>query len=844
LVLIPPSEAYRAVFSQAQEIASASGSPFSTLQLLLALFTTPNTARLLLMDHQVNEETLLASLDQLKDDQDVGLKQIERSSLQIARGSAATELKPLHLLASFSLQPKSLGSQLLEQIGLDLRQLARLALSCAEDPQERARLRARYARRPAVLEVAHLDTLESPSLTRVVESLSAVGGQREQLGLEQRRGTDRRAVTRGRRASDHPPQEQGEPSPKERPLPSEDSPSPYVLNKERFYWLHALGRNLSHLAFLGHLDPIFGREQEIEESLDILNKRRSNNPCLLGDPGVGKSAIAEGLAQRLIQMDREERPPKRVIIQLDVGSILAGTQLRGALAERLRGIQEEVRRASGRVIIFIDELHTLVGAGGGDGGHDAANELKASLARGEFPCIGATTQEEYRKHIESDAALERRFTPVHIEEPDLSTTRRILKGIVPRYEEHHAVRYLPEALEAALRLSRRYIHDRRDPDRCLNVLDLAGAVARRNGRAVDHHAVAQVISRRVRVPIEHLLLDSTQRFLKMEEELSRGIKGQGHVLKAIAETIRRNLAGFAGRRPIGSFLFLGPTGVGKTEVVRVLATFLFGSQDALTRFDMSEYAEAHSLARLIGSPPGYIGHQEGGQLTDSLRRRPYQVLLFDEIEKAHREIWNLLLQILEEGQLTNNRGRKVDFSNAVVVLTSNLGAEVVQSRGRIGFSSEEDGQERSQRALSRAQASFPPELWGRLERKLVFHALSRAQIRGVAELIIQERSRLLYRERGIRFSATEAAIELLIEEGGFLPELGARPMRQLISQRIESPLAERILAGALRRGEVLRVHAEGGELSFQVRSLPVLEQNREIEAEIEAPEEKIQKKSE
>ncbi len=615
----------------------------------------------------------------------------------------------------------------------------------------------------------------------------------------------------GRRASDH---WDGSEDRRRRDRRSEfDVDGPFALDPDEFPWLTQLGRNLSQAAHEGLLDPVLDRDEEIEQTIDILNKRRSNNPCLLGDPGVGKTAIAEGVASRWVA---DQNP--RLIIQVDVGGIVAGTHLRGALAERLRGLQEEVRRASGRVVVFIDELHTLMGAGGGDGGHDASNELKAALARGDFPCIGATTPGEYRTHIEADPAMERRFTAVHVEEPDPAATLRIIEGVADRYSEHHGVEYLPEALEAAVRFSRRYIHDRCDPDKSLGILDHAGAVARRHGSAVDRRAVAEVVARVARVPLEHLLVDDPARFLQMESTLAERIVGQRHVLEAVSETVRRNLAGFAGRRPVGSFLFLGPTGVGKTEVVKVLAEFLFGSQRAMTRFDMSEYSESHTVARLVGSPPGYVGHEEGGQLTESVRKRPYQVVLFDEIEKGHRDVWNVLLQVLDDGRVTDGRGRTVDCTNIVVVLTSNLGAEAWDGPSRrIGFADEGPAGAQDEAALAGARAAFPPELWNRIERRLVFRPLDRAQVRAVAERLLAERSRLLADDRGIDFVVTPAGIEHLIENGGFDPSLGARPMRQTIARLVEGPLAQRILAAELDRGDHVVVDARDGRLRFTAR---------------------------
>ncbi|MCA9539424.1 MAG: AAA family ATPase [Myxococcales bacterium] len=865
---MPHSAEVQQVYAQASDIAQQTGQRLSSAHVLLAMFTVPNLAELLLLERDVNEETLLACIERIEHEPDDTLPTLAARSREIARACEDDEVNCLHLLAAVTSQPHSFAWQVLARTGVAMEQLAEAAQRYATHGVPRRLRRTGTALALDDLEVRERDTMEYAALATVEAERDTVNEQVEAPtptveAPSVRRGasgryaaveppawgrvaaepTDRRSGQRGRRAADHSGQTTGgrreadvaeaaEATPAETATPidatpidlaadaplDEDRPSPFVLNRERFPWLTRLGRNLSHLAWLGRFDPVFGRDREIDETLDVLHKRRSNNPCLVGEPGVGKTAIAEGVATRLAKAHGDARTaPERVIIQIDVGGILAGTHLRGALAERLRGLQDEVRQARGRVVVFIDEVHTLMGAGGGDGAHDAANELKAALARGEFPVIGATTVDEYRTHIEADPAMERRFTPVFIDEPDEPTTLRILHGVADRYARHHHVAYQPDAIDAAARLARRYLHDRADPDKSLGVLDLAGAVARRRGGAVDRRAVAEVISRMARVPVEHLLVDDPERFLQMEALLGEQLIGQRHVLTAIAETIRRNLAGFAGGRPIGSFLFLGPTGVGKTEAVKALAAFLFGSRDALVRFDMSEYLEAHAVARLIGAPPGYVGHAEGGQLTDRVRRRPYQVVLFDEIEKSHRDVWNVLLQVLDDGRLTDGKGRTVDFSNTVVVMTSNLGAEVFRDSGRrIGFGGVGAGDREAQttQALDAARRAFPPELWGRIERRLVFHPLSRDEVAAVARLQLAERARLLEGERGIRFSVSDAAVDLLIARGGYDLSLGARPMRRTIARDIEGPLAERILAGRLRRGDVVRIDAVEGELTF------------------------------
>jgi ATP-dependent Clp protease ATP-binding subunit ClpC len=839
----------RQVLAQSAAIASESGQPHSSAHVLLALFTVPNLAAALLAERSVDEQYLLGRIDRIEREPEDTLRQLATRAGQVAKEYGDRQVDCLHLLAALTRMTRSFACRLLERADVDVVELRRIVLHVLIEgvpPRMERRTPAADTTEMNALagpgtsgegqtlhgetlhgETPHADPLEGrESVTVSVAATTTTTSSQHRA--QQSRGPERRRT--GRRASDRSQPPAASPpalgARAGRALP-EDAPSPFVLNRERFRFLNLLGRNLSHLAWLDRIDPVLGRDAEVEACIDILNKRRSNNPCLIGDPGVGKTAIAEGIALRLVQEHkRRGGTPERVIIQIDVGAILAGTHLRGSLAERLRGLQDEVRQADGAVVVFIDELHTLIGAGGGDGAHDAANELKAALARGQFPCIGATTVEEFRKHVETDAALERRFTPVYVEEPDVPTTVRILEGVVDRYAAHHTVEYAPESLESAVRLGRRYLHERRDPDRALNLLDLAGAIARRETRRVDRRTIAQVVSRTARVPLEHLVVDDPQRYLQMEARLALRIVGQRPALEAIGETIRRNLAGFAGRRPVGSFLFLGPTGVGKTEVVKALAEFLFGNPDALLRFDMSEFLESHSVSRLIGAPPGYVGHADGGQLTESIRRRPYQVVLFDEIEKSHREVWNLLLQVLDEGRLTDGRGRTIDFSNTVVVLTSNLGAEIFNAdaeRRRIGFGAPAGDADDARAAtrdavLAKARGSLPPELWNRIESRVVFHPLSQDEVRAVAGLLLRERARLLEAERGIGFRVSEAAVDILMARGGFDARLGARPMRQTIAREIEGRLAEKILSGEVRRGDRVFVDTLDGELFVGIES--------------------------
>lgn len=828
---LPESAALQHVLAEAHDIAIQTDQRPSSAHLLLALFTVSNRAEGLLTSFKVSEETVLAQIGRMEREPADTLRSLKRFSVDFALSCDHQMVDCLHLLVAVTRAESSFAHRLLARSGVSIPRLRTGAIRAASKiPRVQvSRLSARQendtTEMPSLVTVGLMrpDTMVNyPALTGLQPALPSTQTtiQTDEADAEaddDRRSDERRRGTRGRRSLDR-----GLAPNDRRSLDDEAGrpTSPFQLDDERYPTLCRLGRNLSHAAFLGKIDPVIGRATEIESAMDVLNKRRSNNPLLIGEPGVGKTAVVEGIALQLAEQPTDEQPPERIIIQLDVGSLLAGTHLRGALAERLRAIQDEVRDAEGQIVVFIDEIHTLIGAGAGDGAHDASNELKAALARGEFPCIGATTFDEYRAHFERDPAMERRFSPIIIDEPDAATTLEILKGVAPHYAKHHGVEYAPEALEAATRLGMRYLHERQNPDKSLSVLDLAGAVARRGRNLVDRRSVAEVISRLASVPLDHLVLDDPERFLRMETALGERIVGQSAALKALSETIRRNFAGFCSQRPIGSFLFLGPTGVGKTEVSCALAEFLFGRRDAMTRFDMSEYLEAHSLARLIGAPPGYVGHADGGQLTDAVRKRPYQILLFDEIEKSHRDVWNVLLQLLDDGRVTDSRGRIVDFTNTVVIMTSNLGGEaLVEQDRRIGFAGDgqADEEKRREAALKTARKAFPPELWNRIESKLVFHALSRAQVKTVAARLVKGRSDLLSRERGIEFTASPEALDRLIELGGFDPTLGARPMRQAIGRELESALAEMILRGEVKSGQRVVIDAEPGRFTFKVQ---------------------------
>ena len=638
-------------------------------------------------------------------------------------------------------------------------------------------------------------------------------------------------------------------------------------------------RSLNALAREGRLDPVVGRDREITRTIRILSRRTKNNPVLIGEPGVGKTAVAEGLAARIVSGDVPEELSGKTILSIDLAAMLAGTKYRGEFEERVKNALAEIRRM-GNVILFIDELHTIVGAGSAEGAVDAANILKPALSRAEIRVIGATTRDEYRRYIEKDAALERRFQPVAVEEPSAEEAIEILLGLRDKYEAHHGLAISDEAVRSCVELSRRYLPDRFLPDKAIDLMDeacsrvrmecetrtpdlkrleerleavrrekaeaIAGedfeAAARLrdveedfarqlreerarwvNGRtddliSVTGEDVAAVASEWTGVPVRQITQDEGERLLHLEEELQRRVVGQDQAIAAMARAIRRGRVGLGEpNRPIGSFLLLGPSGVGKTELCRALSAALFGQEEAMIRVDMSEYAESHAASRLVGSPPGYVGHEEGGQLTEKVRRRPYSVVLFDEIEKAHPEVWNLLLQILEDGRLTDSHGRRADFRNTVVVMTSNVGARQITSRGRLGFAGE-DGEQVRQRRISdqvtdELKRTFRPEFLNRIDETVVFRQLGEADLEEIAARLLEETGRRM-EALGLTLRVEEGVTARLAREG-FDPASGARPLRRRVQRLVEERVAEELLAGRLRRGDGVKVSLRENELAIE-----------------------------
>jgi ATP-dependent Clp protease ATP-binding subunit ClpC len=646
--------------------------------------------------------------------------------------------------------------------------------------------------------------------------------------------------------------------------------------ESKYRSLEKYGHDLTEMARQGKLDPVIGRDNEIRRAVQILSRRTKNNPVLIGDAGVGKTAIAEGLAQKIVAGDVPDSLKEKRVVALDMGALVAGSKFRGEFEERMKSVLDEIRQASGEVVLFVDELHTVVGAGGAEGAIDASNMLKPALARGELQCIGATTLDEYRRFIEKDRALERRFQPVFIGEPSVEATIEMLRGLRPRYEAHHKkIKIDDSALVAAAKLSQRYITDRFLPDKAVDLIDEAASKLRidmdslpaevkaldqkikqlsdeeeaasqqrdyqkaaelkaeRMGLEgeydkarlqwqqerkiddqVDEEDIAQLVSQWTGIPVSRMLETESEKLVHMEERVHERIVNQEEAVTAISEAIRRSRAGLKDpKRPIGSFIFLGPTGVGKTELARALAQFLFDSEEAMIRLDMSEYMERHTVSRLIGAPPGYVGYDEGGQLTEAVRRRPYRVILFDEVEKAHPQVFNILLQLLEDGRLTDGHGRTVDFKNTVVIMTSNLGTEEFQ-RQAVGFGHRDEADEQRMRKNieSALKQTFRPELLNRIDDVIIFHPLTEQQLRSVVDLLVRQTEHRLA-EQDIRLDINDDAKAWLVKKG-FDPVYGARPLRRAIERYVENPLSTKILQGEFKQGDTVAISVQEDGLVF------------------------------
>ena len=646
--------------------------------------------------------------------------------------------------------------------------------------------------------------------------------------------------------------------------------------------LDQYSRDLTQMAAEGKLDPVVGREKEISRLIQILSRRTKNNPCLVGEPGVGKTAIAEGLAQRILAGSVPETIKDKRLVVLDLSGMVAGSKYRGEFEERIRKVVDEVRENQG-ILLFIDELHTIIGAGGAEGALDASNILKPSLSRGELQIIGATTLEEYRKYIEKDAALERRFQPVTVEEPSEEEAYEILKGLRPYYERHHKVEISDEALEAAVKMSVRYINDRFLPDKAIDLIDEAASKVQLSGyqasseiedlsreiqeilqekeraiktgylslakecqekqkeaearleqlqvkeekknqrksRKVDEKAVASIVSDWTKIPVQRLTEGETRRLAQLEKELHKRVIGQEEAVHAVSQAVKRGRVGLKDpNRPIGSFLFLGPTGVGKTELSKALAQAVFGSEQAMIRVDMSEYMEKHSVSKLIGSPPGYVGYDEGGQLSEKVRRNPYSVILFDEIEKAHPDVFNILLQVLDDGHITDAHGRKVDFKQTIIIMTSNAGAQAIVEPKQLGFISQKDEKKDYEKmksgVMEEVRRLFKPEFLNRIDEIMVFHTLNKEEIRKIVLLLLKSLEKRCEEQMDIHLNVTNSAVDY-IAEAGFDAKYGARPLRRAIQSKIEDRLANELLEGKIKRGDIVQVQYRNKEIRFIVK---------------------------
>ncbi len=599
--------------------------------------------------------------------------------------------------------------------------------------------------------------------------------------------------------------------------------------ESRYRSLEKFSVDLTQLAADGKLDPVIGREKEIARTMQILIRRTKNNPVLIGQAGVGKTAIAEGLALRIVSGDVPKELQGRKVLALEMGAMVAGSKFRGEFEERLKAVLDEVKQAAGEIILFIDELHTVVGAGAADGAIDASNMMKPALARGELQALGATTEAEYRRYIEKDAALERRFQPILVEEPDAETAIEMLLALRPKYEAHHKVSMTDEAIEAAVRLSQRYVTERKLPDKAVDLIDEAASKLRIDAQAmpprdmtVTTEDIGALVASWTGIPVDRLLEAEADRLLHMEDRLHDRVVGQDKAVTAVSDAIRRVRAGLSDpNRPIGSFIFLGPTGVGKTELARALAEYLFDDEQNMVRVDMSEYMEKHSVSRLIGAPPGYVGFDDGGQLTEAVRRRPFRVVLFDEIEKAHPDVFNVLLQILEDGRLTDSHGRTVDFRNTVVILTSNLGTAEA-GRDGVGFlaqaSSQDDGAKRTAAIEEALKKAFRPEFLNRIDDVIIFDPLSVEQIGSVVELMMADVSERLS-EHGVSIVLSGAARDWLVQKG-FDSVYGARPLRRAIQRYVENDLSRKILTGDVSEGDLVTVDIDGDGLTFEAAPAP------------------------
>jgi len=774
----------------AEELAAERGQKPTTTHLLAAIASGRDDAAQLLLERRLDLEVLLRAARVTTDDANDAMNRALAKAKEVAGRTAGNrgEARGVHVLFALCQDASTAAHRTMVQCGMDVTRLrtASMQLAMGIAPPRRITLHSAVAKdRPSGIVPVMTPPAPKPALPKPAPP----------------------------KAPPPPPQKVvAKPAPPPvKPKKKKPDADRFALDAKQYPLLTTLGKNLTQLAAKGELDPVVGREAEIERTLDVLAKRHASNACLVGAPGVGKTSVVRGLAQRIAEGVDVACFEDRILIALEPAALLAGTAVRGSLAERIGQIKAEVARSKGKVLVFFDEIHVLFGQ---DAGDEAASELRLALARGEIACLGATTETDYRRTIDADAGLSRCFTAIEVCELSAEEALLAIEGVAPLFEKHHRCAYEEDAMAKAVTWSVRYLPNKALPDKAVQILDLAGARGRRRGATtVDREGVAEVVSELAGVPVERLLETDADRMLRLEELLGARIVGHQTALGRIATVLRRNASGFRSKRPIGTFLLLGPTGVGKTETAKAIAECLFHCADAMTRLDLSEYAESHALSRLVGAPPGYVGYDAGGQLTESIRRRPYQVVLLDEIEKAHRDVLEGFLQVFDEGRLTDGRGRTVDFTNTVILLTSNIGADLsptTVSRRGIGFGSvREDATKKYQDAMcDAAKKALPPELYNRLDEVLAFAPLTRTDVAEVARRILASLAKDLELARGVKLDVSPAAIDALLDHGGFDPEMGARPMRRAIGRHVEAPIAEMILKGQLTRGDVATVDVD------------------------------------
>lgn len=795
----------------AEEMARGRGERATTGHLLAAIAADRGSAAELLRERRLDSEVLLKAARVLGDDHSDAISRAVQRARELAARSPSRGAGAIHLLFALCQERPTAAYRAIAQCGSDVAKLRTAAMQLAM----------------GIVGPRRIPGVEQLSLPPTPYGAPTAGAGGSSAGATGSPAASGRAPAVAPRPTPRsvPPAPSAQPmvpagaSRPKRHRQSAPAIKPALANGARFEidakrapTLASMGRNLTLAAAHGELDPVLGREVEIERTLDVLAKREANCPCLIGPAGVGKTSVVRGLAQKVAQGAAAASLDDRIVVEIDATALLATAGVRGALAERLSQIKAEVARLDGRIVLFFDEIHVILA-----NDEEAAAELKLALSRGELSCIAATTHDDYKRVVLADSALARRLTPIEIAELAPDEAALALERVAPVFGRHHGIRFAPSAIVSAVTWSARYVPERALPDKAVSLLDLAGARARRRGDVeVRREQVAEVVSEMTSVPVERLLETDGERMLGLEQSLATRIVGHREGLARIARVLRRNAGGFHSRRPIGTFLLLGPTGVGKTETAKAIAECLFHSPHAMTRLDLSEYAEAHAIARLVGAPPGYIGHESGGQLTEAVRKKPYQVLLLDEIEKAHRDVLEAFLQVFDEGRMTDGRGRVVDFTNTVIVLTSNLGADVAHpgARGRIGFgaSAERDVRAYEEAVCGAARSALLPELYNRIDEVIAFAPLGRADVAEVARRLLRALRDDLSSARGIDVEFSDAAVLALLDAGGFDAELGARPMRRTIGRLVEAPIAEMLLRGELERGDVALVGARGGRV--------------------------------